>query len=102
VTVPQAAAVLEVTPALVYRLCAAGRLAHRRIGLGRGTIRITAEDLAAYLESVKVEAATTTTTNLPPSGILRRPPVPDILGAERRRLEANRLAREAAQGAKPR
>ena len=39
-TVKRAAEILNVSPGLVYALCAAGRLEHERYGLGRGTIRI--------------------------------------------------------------
>jgi excisionase family DNA binding protein len=46
-TVREAAARLEVSESLIYKLCAAGRLAHHRIGLGRGTIRIEPESVEA-------------------------------------------------------
>lgn len=55
-TVAEAAARLEITPALVYKLCREGRLPHRRLGFGRGVIRLTEEDIAAYLEACRVEA----------------------------------------------
>jgi excisionase family DNA binding protein len=48
-TVKQAAERLEVSPQLVYALIAAGRLGCTRHGLGRGCIRISEEQLAAYL-----------------------------------------------------
>ena len=51
-----AAAELGVSPSAVYQLVRAGRLAHARIGAGRGVIRIAAADLAAYLDSCRVEA----------------------------------------------
>lgn len=54
-TVAEAALILEVKPGLVYDLCAAGLLAHRRVGLGRGLIRIDRADLDAYLASSRVE-----------------------------------------------
>lgn len=47
-TVKEAAQALRVSPALVYALCAQGRLGHERHGLGRGTIRISREALANY------------------------------------------------------
>lgn len=47
-TVKQAAEKLEVCVATVYNLVAAGRLRCERHGLGRGCIRITEEQLAAY------------------------------------------------------
>jgi excisionase family DNA binding protein len=53
-TVREAAARLEVTPATVYALCAAGRLGHLRVGVGKGAIRITEADLAAYIAACRV------------------------------------------------
>lgn len=55
-TVAEAAQRLEITPSLVYKLCREGRLPHRRLGFGRGVIRLTEEDVAAYLEACRVEA----------------------------------------------
>jgi excisionase family DNA binding protein len=49
VTVKQAAERLEVSEATVYALIARGKLRCRRIGLGRGVIRISEEHLATYL-----------------------------------------------------
>jgi len=48
-TVKQVAERLQVSAATVYQLCAEQRLGHRRIGLGRGTIRISEEQLQHYL-----------------------------------------------------
>jgi excisionase family DNA binding protein len=48
-SVHDVAARLKVHPSTVYQLCAAGRLPHRRVGLGRGVIRVTESDLAEYL-----------------------------------------------------
>jgi excisionase family DNA binding protein len=58
-TVREAARRLEVTPALVYKLCRQGKLPHRRLGFGRGVIRITEADVAAYLEACRVEVRET-------------------------------------------
>jgi excisionase family DNA binding protein len=55
-SVKQVAQRLQISPAAVYELCAARRLPHLRLGLGRGTIRIRTEDLAAFLESCAVKA----------------------------------------------
>jgi excisionase family DNA binding protein len=57
-TVRQAAQRLQVAPTTVYGLCARRKLAHLRIGAGRGAIRITAEGLAAYLAGAAVQAGT--------------------------------------------
>jgi excisionase family DNA binding protein len=54
-TVREAAARLEVSESLIYRLCATGQLPHRRIGTRRGTIRIDAEDLTALSEACRRE-----------------------------------------------
>jgi excisionase family DNA binding protein len=48
-TVTQVAERLSCSAALVYQLCADGRIAHHRLGLGRGTIRITEDGLSEYL-----------------------------------------------------
>jgi excisionase family DNA binding protein len=56
-TVTQAAERLEVSQATVYALVASGRLRCNRIGMGRGCIRVSDEQLADYLrgsESVNV------------------------------------------------
>lgn len=44
-TVKQSATRLGVSKSLVYQLCAAGKLPHYRVGIGRGTIRIEEQDL---------------------------------------------------------
>jgi excisionase family DNA binding protein len=56
-TVKQAAERLGVSAALVYALCAAGRIRHERYGLGRGTIRISAEAMEEYRAASRVERA---------------------------------------------
>jgi excisionase family DNA binding protein len=57
VTVQEAAKVLELRPSVVYRLCAEGRLSHLRVGFGRGVIRITQDNLDAYIASCRIEAS---------------------------------------------
>lgn len=56
-TVRQAAERLRCCPGLVYALCAAGKLAHARVGLGRGKIVIREEALAEYLGAREVGVA---------------------------------------------
>jgi excisionase family DNA binding protein len=51
--VREAAAKLEVSPATVYALVAAGKLRHIRVGLGRGAIRILDEHIADYLRAAE-------------------------------------------------
>jgi excisionase family DNA binding protein len=94
-TVAEAAKALEVTPGLVYKLCRGGRLGHRRIGHGRGVIRIAPEDLAEYLSRCRVEGAD------PPEGAAaarvgaRRPSIPDVVGQILAEKAARRSARRA-------
>lgn len=52
-TVKQVAHRLEVSPATVYGLVAAGRLKCYRIGSGRGVIRIGEEHLAEFLKGAE-------------------------------------------------
>jgi len=54
-TVRQAAAAMNVDDRTVYSLCSNGELAHHRIGVGRGTIRISQVDLQRYLSRQRVE-----------------------------------------------
>ena len=46
---------LNVCQQCVYQLVESGKLVSHRIGVGRGTIRISEDDLAEYLESCRVE-----------------------------------------------
>ena len=48
-TVKEAAARLRVSPSLVYGLIGKGLVRYVRIGLGRGRIRISDDDLAAFV-----------------------------------------------------
>ncbi len=58
--VKEAADLLGVSAATIYLLCGQGRLAHVRVGVaGRGTIRIKADDLAAFIEASKAQPAGT-------------------------------------------
>ena len=49
--VNEVAARLQVAPGTIYDLCASGQLPHNRVGVGRGTIRISEEQLKAYLDA---------------------------------------------------
>jgi excisionase family DNA binding protein len=53
-TVGEAARRLEISERTTRDLCSSGKLAHYRIGGGRGVIRITEADLAEYLEGCRV------------------------------------------------
>lgn len=52
-TVAQVAGLLGVSTASVYAMVEAGRLACHRIGLGRGTIRISEADLEDFLDACR-------------------------------------------------
>ena len=54
-TVKEVAERLNVSPACVYQLVAEHKIAHVRIGCGRGAIRITESDLQAFLQGCRVE-----------------------------------------------
>ena len=54
-TAKETAQRLGVSPALVYALCASGKIRHERHGLGRGTIRISEEALAEYRKTCQAE-----------------------------------------------
>ena len=53
-TVAEIAAQLRCSRALVYQLCERGKLSHTRLGLGRGTIRVSLRDMTEFLESSRV------------------------------------------------
>ena len=48
-TVKTAAERLEVSPSLIYSLCAAGKLRYSRVGHGQGRLRIPEDAIAEYL-----------------------------------------------------
>lgn len=48
-TVSDVAIQLRISKASVYQLIESGRLAHHRIGARRGAIRVSQEDLDAYM-----------------------------------------------------
>ena len=79
-TVKDAARILNVSPALVYTLCAQGKLEHERYGLGRGTIRIRPEALDTYRAAARVASPVT------------RPPRGAAATGVFRELDARRLA----------
>lgn len=53
--VNDAAKELGISPSLVYRLCASGKIRHERHGLGRGTIRIPRDALDEYRRAAEVK-----------------------------------------------
>lgn len=56
-TVKQVAEKLNITPQSVYQLIQTGKLPVHRFGNGRGTIRISQEDLDRFIESCRHVAA---------------------------------------------
>lgn len=92
-TVAQAAEALEVSPALVYKLLKAGKLAHSRIGLGRGVIRIDEASLAEFKRGCEV--GTFEDTPQPDERRVQGLIVPDML-TEIRRRKAERTRRRHA------
>jgi excisionase family DNA binding protein len=53
-TVREVATHLGLAATSVYAMCEARQIAHIRVGTGRGSIRISAEALEAYLAAVTV------------------------------------------------
>ncbi len=56
-SVQQVADRLQVSPSCVYQLIDSGKLSHHRIGVARGTIRVSEDDLTTYLEDSRTESA---------------------------------------------
>ena len=56
-SVQQVADRLQVSPSCVYQLIDSGKLSHHRIGVGRGTIRVSDADLKTYLDECRSESA---------------------------------------------
>jgi excisionase family DNA binding protein len=54
-TVKQVAKELAMSVTCVYQLINSGKLVSHRFGLGRGGIRVSESDLAAYIESCRKE-----------------------------------------------
>lgn len=61
-TVREVAERLKCSRALIYALCEKGKLSHHRLGMGRGTIRVSVGDLEAFLHATHVEPQRLTTT----------------------------------------
>jgi excisionase family DNA binding protein len=68
-TVRDVAAILHVSAATVYALCAQRKLAHIRVGAGRGTIRIRQEDLDAFIAGATVQPGEPTAPRPPPAAL---------------------------------
>jgi excisionase family DNA binding protein len=55
-TVLECAKALRVSPSTVYSLAKERRIAHRRVGVGRGRLLFTEQDIQEYLASCEVRA----------------------------------------------
>lgn len=55
-TVQDVARELTVSATCVYQLIASGKLPCHRIGIGRGAIRVSEPDLAAFLDACRASA----------------------------------------------
>jgi len=56
-TVKDVAGRLNVSPSCIYQLVETGKIPHHRIGVGRGAIRFTEDDIAEYLQNARELAA---------------------------------------------
>lgn len=54
-TVKQTASHLQISDSAVYALVQSGKLASHRVGNGRGTIRISRDDLSQFIDGCRVE-----------------------------------------------
>lgn len=54
-TVKETSERLSCSVALVYSLCEKGKLAHVRLGLGRGTIRVSQSNIEAFIASCTID-----------------------------------------------
>jgi excisionase family DNA binding protein len=55
-TVAQAAGRLGISQSLLYAMVQEKKIPHRRVGVGKGRILFTDEDIGCYLESCRVQA----------------------------------------------
>lgn len=67
-TVEQAASRLKVSRSLVYSLIEAGKLTCHRIGIGRGTIRLSSTDLETFLKTCRTSESPPP-ADLPPDSV---------------------------------
>lgn len=63
-TVNEVAAKLKISRSSVYNAIESGALPHYRFGAGRGTIRVSEEQLQAFLAGARVEDAASTSGRL--------------------------------------
>ena len=56
-TVKDVASRLNVSQSCIYQLVETGKIPHHRIGVGRGAIRFTEDDIAEYLDRNRSQPA---------------------------------------------
>lgn len=64
-TVREVAEQLGISAQSVYQLCATKKLAHLRLGVGRGTLRIPAQALNNFIKTVTVQSECPTAPAVP-------------------------------------
>ncbi len=62
-TVKEVAERLKVSASCIYQLVESGRLAHHRIGIGRGAIRFSEDDLDEFLKKSREQARQSKSTS---------------------------------------
>ena len=70
-TVKQVAERLTVSASCIYQLVETGRLSHHRIGVGRGAIRFSEQDIDDFLSDARQHSQQTGTAADPPRRILK-------------------------------
>jgi excisionase family DNA binding protein len=70
-TVKDVATRLNVSQSCIYQLVESGRIPHHRIGLGRGAIRFTEDDISNFLAGSREETRDGTTTLKSPTRRLK-------------------------------
>jgi excisionase family DNA binding protein len=65
-TIKQVAERLAVSSATAYELCAQRKLAHLRLGVGRGTIRVDEQALDDFIKGTTVQPAEPAAPKAPP------------------------------------
>jgi excisionase family DNA binding protein len=70
-TVKDVAQKLNVSQSCIYQLVESGRIPHHRIGLGRGAIRFTDEDITNFLAGSREETRHNTPAHKSPTRRLK-------------------------------
>lgn len=70
-TVKEVAERLKVSASCIYQLVESGRLAHHRIGIGRGAIRFSENDLDEFLKKSREQARQSKSSSAKPHAKLK-------------------------------